>query len=55
LLILRLLSVIISHKVWSDLYACLRKIKKESHETFYFTNLPRSPPWMDCHQIWHVG
>ena len=29
--------------------------KVSSHKTLYFTHLPRSPPWMDCHQIWLVG
>jgi len=29
--------------------------KVSSHKTLYFTHLPRSPPWMDCHQIWNVG
>ena len=31
----------------SDIYACLRK-----KAALYSNHLPRSTPWMDCHQIW---
>jgi len=38
------------------MHAWEKQIKKyKSHKTLYFTHLPRSPPQMDCNQIWHAG